>query len=217
VARTQAEDFGDKQQHILDAAAAVFAEKGFNVATTIDIARACQMSKSALYHYHKSKEAILYAMLHSHLTQVLRQVQTAVESETGPQLRFRAFLRSLLESNAASRNKNIVLLNETGALAREQQAEIRRIEKKLVQIGTDLLKSLNAPLMAQSQLRMPYTMFLFGIVNWTYTWYEPGGALSTAEIASRIADLFLRGFPQIASAGTGTAPGKLKRIAGGRG
>ena len=35
------------------------------------------MSKSALYHYHKSKEAILYAMLHSHLTQVLRQVRSA--------------------------------------------------------------------------------------------------------------------------------------------
>jgi AcrR family transcriptional regulator len=215
LARTQAEDYGDKQQTILDTAAAVFAAKGFDAATTTDIARLCKMSKSALYHYYRSKEAILYAMLQSHLIEVLAQVQAAVEAETDPERRFRAFLASLMASNAQSRNKNIVLLNETGALAREQQSEVRRVEKKIVQMGTDLLKALNPALMGQVALKMPYTMFLFGLVNWTYTWYDPSAALSPAEVASRMADLFLRGFPNVTTLSV-PASGRVRKLAGGR-
>jgi len=217
VARTRASDYEDKQQLILDTAADLFAAKGFSVATTTDIAVGCGVSKSALYHYHKSKEAILYALLQTHLTRVIQHVQTAVEAQKGPWERFRAFLRSLLESNATSRSKNIVLLNETGALAAAEAAEIKRLERRLVQLGMELLKPLNPAVMARVELRMPYTMFLFGLVNWTYTWYDPKGPLSPAEIATRLAELFLRGFPEV-SVVMETSPGpRLRRIAGGRG
>lgn len=216
MARTQADDFGDKQQRILDKAAEVFALKGFEVATTIDIAKACGMSKSALYHYHKSKEAILYTLLIAHLTEVVQQVQAAVDGQTEADGRLRAFLSALLESNAVSRNRNIVLLNETGGLPPEQQRDVRRLEKKLVQIGVELLKPLNPAVMARSELRTPYTMFLFGLVNWTYTWYDPKGPLSPAEIAARIAELFLNGYPNAsASARTSGGP-KLRQVAGGK-
>lgn len=215
MARTQADDFGDKQQRILDRAAEIFATKGFDAATTIDIAEACGMSKSALYHYHRSKEAILYTLLVAHLTQVVQQVQAAVEGHSGPEEGLRAFLSSLLESNAVSRSKNIVLLNETGALPPEQQRDVRRLEKKLVQIGTELLRPLNPAVMARSELRTPYTMFLFGLVNWTYTWFDPKGPLSPLEVAARIADLFLNGYPN-ASAAARTSGPKLRQIAGGK-
>jgi AcrR family transcriptional regulator len=216
VARTQADDFGDKQQRILDRAAEVFATKGFDAATIIDIAKACRMSKSALYHYHKSKEAILYTLLLMHLTQVVGQVQAAVDGQSDPEARLRAFLSALLESNAASRSKNLVLLNETGALAREQRSEIRRLEKKLVRVGTELLKPLNPAVMARSELQTPYTMFLFGLVNWTYTWYDPKGPLAPAEVAAQIAELFLNGYPNISAEGRAIGTPKLRRIAGGR-
>jgi AcrR family transcriptional regulator len=216
VARTQADDFGEKQQRILDKAAEVFASKGFEVATIIDIAKACGMSKSALYHYHKSKEAILYTMLVAHLTQVVQQVQVAVDGEKHPEQRLLAFLSSLLESNAVSRSKNIVLLNATGALPPEQQRDVRRLEKKLVQIGTELLKPLNPAIMARSELRAPYTMFLFGLVNWTYTWYDPKGPMSPAEVAARVAELFLNGYPHASVAGRAAGSPKLRQLAGGR-
>jgi hypothetical protein len=34
---------------------------------------------------------------------------------------------------------------------------------------------------------------LLGVMNWTITWYRPGGSLSADEIASQFADLFLSG------------------------
>jgi len=215
--RTRAADYDDKQQLILDTAAELFAAKGFSVATTTDIAVACRMSKSALYHYHRSKEAILYALLQTHMTHVLQYVQTAVDAQSDPYERFGAFLRSLLESNAVSRSKNIVLLNETGALAPDQAADIKRLERKLVQLGTELLKPLNPAVMGRAELRMPYTMFLFGLVNWTYTWYDHKGSLSPSEMAGRIAELFLRGFPQVSAVDQPSHGLRPRRVAGGRG
>lgn len=216
MARTRATDFDDKQQLILDMAADLFAVKGFSVTTTTEIAVACGMSKSALYHYHRSKEAILFSLLIAHLRGVLKQVQEAVDAHADQYDRFNAFLRALLESNALSRSKNIVLLNETGGLAPEQAMEIKRLEKKLVQLGTELLKPLNMAVMARSELRMPYTMLLFGLVNWTYTWYNPKGPLSPAEIAARIGEVFLRGFPQAAAVSRPTMRARLRQVAGAR-
>jgi AcrR family transcriptional regulator len=197
VARTRADDFDDKHRLFLDTAADLFAAKGFSVTTITDIADACGMSKSALYHYHASKEAVLHELLSTHVTQVLRQVQAAVAEHEGPRERFAAFLRALLASNTVSRSKNIVLLNETSCLPSAQATDIRRRERKLVRLGAELLAALNRKAMQRTVLRMPYTMLLFGMVNWTYTWYDPKGPLSPSELAERIGDLFLRGFPRI--------------------
>lgn len=216
MARTRAEDFDDKSQLILDTAADLFADKGFSVATTTDIAVACRMSKSALYHYHKSKEAILYALLLDHLNEVVSEVQQAVDAVSGAEQQLRAFLRALMRNNSVSRSKNIVLLNETDALAPEQHAEIKRLEKRLVRVGAEILKELNPPVMNQSNLRGPYTMFLFGLVNWTYTWYEPRGGINPEEMAERIADLLLNGFPRVSATASVSKVVPLRRATASR-
>lgn len=198
MARTRAADFDDKLQLILDTAADVFAGKGYNVATTIDIAAACGMSKSALYHYHRSKEAILYALLRTHLLEVIEEARRALDSAAAPREQLLSFLTALMESSAVSRSKNIVLLNAADNLPSEQREEIRRLERKLVQMGAAVLGHLNPKVMAHGAWRGPYSMFLFGLVNWTYTWYEPRGVIAPRAMAERITELFLRGFPNVA-------------------
>jgi hypothetical protein len=37
-------------------------------------------------------------------------------------------------------------------------------------------------------------MILFGIINFTYTWYDPKGAIGPQEFADMAVDLFLHGF-----------------------
>ncbi len=39
-----------------------------------------------------------------------------------------------------------------------------------------------------------YTMILFGIINFTYTWYDPKGAIGPQEFADMAVELFLHGF-----------------------
>jgi hypothetical protein len=37
-------------------------------------------------------------------------------------------------------------------------------------------------------------MMYYGVLNWTYIWYDADGAVGTDEFSRRAADLFLHGF-----------------------
>ena len=48
-----------KQQHILDAAARVFAEKGFHAASVKDVAQAAGVAQGSIYNHFENKAALL--------------------------------------------------------------------------------------------------------------------------------------------------------------
>lgn len=82
-----------KQQVILDAAEALFAEFGYQNATTIGIARSAGVAEATLYEYFKGKEDILFTDLHSRLENHLKPLSNNPESEM-PVERFRGFIRN---------------------------------------------------------------------------------------------------------------------------
>lgn len=194
MARTQAEDFDDKQQFILDRAAEVFAAKGFAAASINDIAEATGMSKSAMYHYHASKEAILAAILTTHVRKVVNIANAAVTRATGAEVRFRSFVSALVENYTTARAKHIVLMNDVAFLSEGERREVRGLEQRLVRLAIEVLTPLNPAVMATPSLRKAYAMFFYGTVNWTYTWYDPTGSIRPDELADRIAGLFMDGF-----------------------
>lgn len=52
-----------RRQQIIDAAAGLFAEKGFDRTTTAEICRAAGMSSGNVFHYFSSKREIFYALI----------------------------------------------------------------------------------------------------------------------------------------------------------
>ena len=49
------------------------------------------------------------------------------------------------------------------------------------------------PALRQDDLHKPLTMLLFGMMNWMFTWLQPGGKLTHAAMAPIVADLFFGG------------------------
>jgi AcrR family transcriptional regulator len=70
-----------RRQHILKAAAAMFASKGYAGATTKEIAKEADMGESTLYNYFKSKREILLAIASETETPFLHAVLN-MEGET---------------------------------------------------------------------------------------------------------------------------------------
>ena len=62
-----------RQQEILDAAARIFAEKGYRDATTKEIAEAVDIAEGTLYHYYRGKGEILVAILQE-ITKDVKQI-----------------------------------------------------------------------------------------------------------------------------------------------
>jgi AcrR family transcriptional regulator len=77
----------ERRTQILEAAMVVFARQGFDQARMDDIAQEVGLSKGALYLYYKSKDAIISAILQFFFSQVMKKLQSFLESEEQPSVR----------------------------------------------------------------------------------------------------------------------------------
>lgn len=207
MARTRSENYDGIHLGILTNAARLFSAQGYTRASIADLADACKLSRGALYHYFDSKEAILFAILDAHIREMIEHVETAVTAG-GPTLtQFQNVVRAIVEVNAKSPHEQRVLIHDLSFLNEEEQQNIKDLERQLVDIVTDLLVRLDAEGRIVKRTRKIYTMILFGIINYTYTWYDPKGGIGPQEFADMAVELFLHGF----ASGAAANPAALNR------
>jgi AcrR family transcriptional regulator len=194
MARTRSENYDEIQRGILNTACALFAQQGYMRASIADLADACQISRGALYHYFDSKEAILFAILEAHVRQMISDVEAAMASQSNTQDRFRGAIRAIVELNARSTNEQRLILNDLAFLADAEQKAVKALERQLVDTISDLLIRLDTEGKIVKRSKRVYTMMLFGILNFSHTWYDPKGDIPPKEFADMVVDLFLHGF-----------------------
>ncbi|HEY8358246.1 MAG TPA: TetR/AcrR family transcriptional regulator [Ramlibacter sp.] len=192
--RVRSEDYDSKKQVILDKAAALIARKGFDVATMMDVANACGTSKSHLYHYFPSKEDLLYGIVRAHITQQADDLVRIVEQPLPAEARFSQFVESFVRGAARGRDEHVILMNDLKYLPKAQLKEVRALEVKMTELLEGLLQELNPKLMEPQRVRKPYTLLLYGMMIWTFSWYHRSGEIGPQELAERISHLFVHGF-----------------------
>lgn len=207
MARTRSENYDDIQRGILNAACALFARQGYMRASIAELAEACQLSRGALYHYFESKEAILFAILDAHVRQMIADVEAAMEGQAATLDRFRAAIRAIVELNARSSNEQRLILNDLSFLAEADQKAVKTLERQLVDTIADLLIRLDTEGKIVKRSKRVYTMMLFGMLNFSHTWYDPRGDIAPQEFADMVVDLFLHGF---VAPGRRTAPSRQR-------
>lgn len=198
MARTRAADFEEKQRVILDHAAQVFAEQGMEKASMSQIATVAQVSKALLYHYYPSKDALIFAIIMSHLEELDQAIEAADDPALPPEKRLRKLVGAVLENYRGADNQHKVQLNATSALSDEQKAEITGVERKIVRRFSAVLDQVNPGLNTKERpLLMPVTMSLFGMMNWVYMWFRDGGRISREDYADVATTLILEGIKAV--------------------
>jgi len=189
--RPRADNYEERRQEILDAAAAIFAEQGFDGTSIADIARRCGGSKALLYHYYQSKEALLFDMLHSHCRLLVETATKALTKNGHPEGQLQQLVRALMQLYMSSRDKHVVLLNDLHCLPVDKQKQIRDLERRVLEVIKDLLAKLRPDLPVPVLTSL--TMYLMGAINWTYTWFKPHGSMSANQYADLATTTFLNG------------------------
>lgn len=191
MARPRADNYEERRQSILDGAAEMFAQNGYDGTSIATIATHLGVSKALLYHYYQSKEALLYDILSVHCELLADTAVSAAKAETVPEKQLQSVIRALMRLYGTSRDKHIILLNNLHCLSLPQQKQIKDLEKKVVQVIKELLAKLQPELKAPTRSAM--AMYLMGAINWTYTWFQSRGAVSEKEFADLATSLFLNG------------------------
>ena len=195
MARPRAQDYDAKRGAIRAAAAALFAERGFDGSSMSDLAERCATTKSALYHYYAGKEDVLDDILSGHIGELLEIVRgAATEAQDRPPIeRLELMVARLLAAYASADDHHKVLLNELGRLPEAQRAAIVAMERDIVRVVADTLSEINPKLAGDPLLLKPVTMSLFGMLNWHYTWFRDGGPLTRDDYAKLASRLLLDG------------------------
>jgi len=102
----------DKYQRILDAAVAVFAEKGFFVSRISDIADRADVADGTVYLYFKNKDEILAAAINTAFDGFMRTARTELEQLPTPTDRLRRLAFLHLEALGSNRNMAVVFQME---------------------------------------------------------------------------------------------------------
>jgi AcrR family transcriptional regulator len=189
MARTQAADYDAKRDAITSHAAKLFARKGFAGASISELAESCAVSKSLIYHYYPSKEAILFDVMNEHIDDLLRVVHSDKTTALSPEDEFTDLAKKLLRRYVGAAGQQKVLLYELEALPNDLKSEIIDKQRKIIARVEDVLGKAKPALLNDRKKLRAKVMLFFGMLNWTHTWFKPKGAVSRDELAEMAADV----------------------------
>src|SRR5258708_6709540 len=177
---------------VLEHAARIFWEKGYEGASMRDLARVTGMSLAGLYYYFESKEELLFLIQKHTFTTIMEQLRERLTEPTDPEERVRIFIRNHLEYFLSNKEAMKVLTHEDETLKNGRGAQIRAIKRQYYRICLDLLEDLRRAKGLQFSGRLA-VLSLFGMINWIYTWHNPRVDAGAEVLARQMGDLFLCG------------------------
>lgn len=196
MARTVAKDYDTKRRLILDRAAQLFADEGFDRASVSKVASACDISKANIYHYYSGKDAILFDILDKYLSSLRDRIcGLDLDGTTAEEALQRTVTEILLAYQGAD-NEHRLQTTAINFLPQDQQNILLGYQRDLVAQMRGLIAAIapdvfsNAP----DKLRAA-TMSVFGMLNWFYMWSPNAGQSAREDYADTVCKLCLRGLP----------------------
>lgn len=177
---------------ILRVAAEVFAEKGYHGAGVAELGERAGIKRGALYYHIGSKEDLLFDLSKRHVEEALERGRAAVESTDDVVEKFRALAREHLRTLAARRPEVIVAEREMHALTGIRARKLKKLRHEY----QELFEAVFAAGVEQGVFRTAdplEVMGILGMLNYTYIWLDPKGAVPVDEVADRLTDVILGG------------------------
>lgn len=195
MARPVAKDYDDKRRLILDQAAALFADDGFDRTSVAEVARACGISKANIYHYYSAKNDILFDILDDYLS-TLRDRICGMDQSEDAEKNFRATLTQILLAYQGADHQHRLQSGSIRNLPQEQQDILIGYQRDLVRHLSDGLTAMAPDTFADDQAKLrAATMSVFGMLNWFYMWNRNADEQARRDYADLVATLCLRGLP----------------------
>lgn len=192
------EFYQDRRREIVDTAAAVFKELGYQAATISDVAEKLGTDRASLYYYFSSKKGLFQEVVRGTAELNVEKIEALAKAKMSASDKLRTAYVSMMESYSSSYPYLHVFMQEHfPALDKVGDAwdeEIRGWSdryyvamRQIVQQGVDE---------GEFEIQLPIglaTMGVIATINWAYRWYKPGGELAADLIGDGYADIILNG------------------------
>ena len=183
-----------KVRRILERAARLIFEKGYEGTSMQDIADACGLTKAGLYHHVATKEALLIAIMEYGMDLFEEVVLARVEHISDPLERLRQTMACNIELVTQDSSKEVtIILHEHQTLTGDAEKKINARKKRYVRFLENAFReAMDAKQIRKVDPTLASFSFL-GTVLWSYKWYRPEGRISPQQFSDGTIDLFFHG------------------------
>jgi AcrR family transcriptional regulator len=176
------------ENEILDRAADLFAERGFKGTSLQDVADALGMSRTALYYYMSSKEAILGRLVENLSGRDAKALEGIRRRNDDPIDRLRAMAREVANNASSNPKQTRILVENRHHLPPDLAETDRKAERTIVKsIESVLEEGIRSGDFRPVETR-PAALAIIGMCIWTAWWISPSAGATPDEIADQISD-----------------------------
>jgi len=170
----------NRNDALLDAAAALFASKGYRETTMRDIAAVTGMLPGSIYYHYGSKAELLLAVYEKGVERLCERFDAIADaSRTDPWARLEAVLTAHFETVLDQSDYARVLIRVLPGHLPEIAAPLASMRDNYEARVAGVVDALPLPPGADPKM---LRLMLLGAANWAQTWYRPGTA-EPGEIA----------------------------------
>lgn len=191
--------FDSKRLHLLDAAARVFSEVGYDKASMRRVAAVAEVSLAGIYHYVAGKEELLYWIQLHTFDSLLRGLEKSLGGLADPRERLAAAVRNHISHFGENMQELKVCARELETLEGAPYDEVHDRRRAYFEAVHDLVQELEST-QTKPHASWLATANLFGMLNWFYQWYDAERSrVSLDDLAAQQTALFLDGYVASAS------------------
>ena len=187
----------ERERQILDIAAELFRERGYQGMRMDDLAAAVNLNKGTLYHYFPSKAELLYRIYLDTSSEFIEAIRQHPAGAPADEL-LTLVVKDIAAAMERRRDYITVYFQEMHWLDKwlpedrfaevnALQVEFRNYITGVIEQGikNGVFRPLDATVAAFA---------VIGMVGWTYQWFTPGGRYTMDDLAAIYTDLALEAF-----------------------
>lgn len=185
-----------KERHraVLETAARLICERGYEAASIQDIAAACGLTKAGLYYYIRSKEELLVEIMSYGMDIFEERVLLQVLSISDPVERLKACMEKNIFLVTEGWSKEVtIILHEHDTLTGAARQQINARKRRYVHfLESSFEEAVREGRIRPVNPRVAAFSFL-GQVLWIYKWFRPDGRIPAEQLAREMQGLFFGG------------------------
>ena len=190
---TTSPKFDKKLDTILAASAKVFAKDGYEKASIRQIASELNVSYAGLYHYISSKEELLFQIQYRTFSSLLDKLKDKIAKIANPEEKLQLMISNHLEHFMAHMDELAVCTHELKTLEGDYYNRVFEKRKSYFLETLNIVKEIGAKAKESGINAGIATLYLFGMLNWIYMWYDPVRNSSPKQLTDQMTALFLNG------------------------
>ena len=188
------ERFDERRDEVIDAAARVFAQRGYDATTIDDLVEATGLPRGSLYHYMSGKQDLLIQLHGRFIRPLLARAREIDAQALSPEATLRALAHALMRNIADYRDEVTVFFHEWRVIEGDPHWHEIREERREFEAIIDraLERGMSDGTFVPQDRRIALLGFL-GMINYAPQWFEPDGRMSADAIAEQLSSTYLGG------------------------